>query len=232
MGVGRGLGVTLREAEPPPPPRSEHSRPLPQHRAGGGAGSRPSAGPGMRPTSPPPTPPPSHGGVGWGMGGPAAPQRLWDPPTWGLHRTGAPRGSRRAEGGGSGGLGGSRWYTGSQCRARSHCCVGVPVAHGGPSGTWVAWWHVGVPMSCEGPIEIGWHGGVPMACGGPNGTWGSQLHVGVPGPHGGPNEILWHGGVPVTRGLHPNVTLVSQWHMVSQWHVGVPMKDDGAGVSQ
>ena len=54
------------------------------------------------------------------------------------------------------------------------------MAHGGPNGTWVAWWHVGVPMLCEGPIEIGWHGGVPVAHGGPGGTLVSHWHVGVP----------------------------------------------------
>ena len=58
---------------------------------------------------------------------------------------------------------------------------------------------MGVPKACEGPIEIGWHGGVPVTRGGPIGTGVSQWHVGVPVAHGGPSQ--WHVGVPWHVGL-------------------------------
>ena len=191
-----GVSVSLcGRPNPPHPPALSTADPSRSIAPGGARGPVLLRGRGCGPPPPPPPPPHPTGVLGGGWGVPQL-RSAFGTPTWGLHRTGAPRGSRRAEGGGSGGLGGSRWYTGSQCRARSHCCVGVPVAHGGPSGTWVAWWHVGVPMSCEGPIEIGWHGGVPVAHGGP-----SQCHVGVPMAHG------WPGGT---------------WG--SRCRVGVPLK--------
>ena len=89
----------------------------------------------------------------------------------------------------------------------------IPVSRWCPNGTWVAWWHMGVLMSCWGPIEIGWHGGVPVTRGGPIGTGVSQWHVGVPVAHGGPSQ--WHVGVPMARGAVP---LLAVWVWV--WDSG------------
>ena len=102
--------------------------------------------------------------------------------------------------------------------------------------------HVG-PMSSRGPevmlraqrhiaahprvvLVSQWHMGVPLKC---DGMGVSRWHVGS----------QWHGGA------HPNVLVVSQWHVGglvahggpngtwgSRWHLGVPVKDDGAGLSQ